>query len=158
MATKKALNRLEILLQAKARAERQARNLAATFDAVIQEIDAVKDDADIAWTDEVLAEETSGAETSFRLLKPPAKAGSLTLYLDGVPTVAYTVNLDTGIITPTGAVPAGKRVTADYTQLGLKSQVVEILESIPSVSVDDFAADIAHYQTAIAWITEHFPA
>jgi hypothetical protein len=62
------------------------------------------------------------------------------------------------VIIPDQPVPAGKRITADYIQLGLRSQAVEILEAIPSISLADINAKIQSYQTAIAWLNQNFPA
>ena len=158
MATKRALEGLQGLVEVGRKAKIKARILSATFGVVIAEMDAITDDADIAWDGEVVCEQTTGQETSFTLLHSPVKAGSLALLMDGVPSTAYSVDVDTGVITPTGAVPAGKCVVANYVQLGLKSQVVEIIEAVPSLSLAGFAADKALYQQAITWLAEHFPA
>jgi hypothetical protein len=158
MATRKALKTLQNLVTANNAAKDAARILAARFGVVIAEMDAITDDADIAWEGEVVCEQTTGQEKTFTLLHAPVKSDSLALFVDGVPTTAYTVDLDTGVATPTGAVPAGKRIVANYVQLGLKSQVVEIIQSVPSLSLAQFASDKVLYQQAASWISEHFPA
>ena len=121
-------------------------------------MDAITDDADLAWEGEVVCEQTTGQEKNFTLLRAPVEVGSLALFVDGVPTAVYTVDLDSGVITPAGAVPAGKRIVANYVQLGLCSQVLEIIQAVPSLSLVGFAIDKALYQQAIAWIDEHFPS
>ena len=158
MATQRVLSRLQALLELDRCAIAQAQVLAATFSTVIQAINAIKDNVDIEWQEEVLAEETTGSETEFHLLHPPMKLDSVVVYVDGSSITAYTIDLDTGIITPTETVPAGKRITASYVQLGLTSQVVEILTAIPAVSLSDIAGKIQDYEVAIAWLMEHFPA
>jgi hypothetical protein len=55
MATQRALNRLQALLELDQRATTQAQNLSRTFSTVIQEIQAIANDLDIHWQDEVLA-------------------------------------------------------------------------------------------------------
>ena len=121
-------------------------------------MNAITDDVDIAWEGEVVCEQTTGQETSFTLLHSPVKAGSLALLVDSVPTAAYTIDLDTGIVTPTGAIPAGKQIVANYVQLGLHSQVTEIFQAAPSLSLAKFMTDKALFQQAITWLAEHFPA
>lgn len=127
------------------------------FGVVIAEMDAITDDVDIPWEGEVVCEQTTGQETSFSLLHAPVKAGSLALFMGGAPTAAYSVDLDTGVITPTSSVPAGKQIVASYVQLGLRSQVIEIIETVPSLSLAEFAADKALYRQAATWLTEQFP-
>jgi hypothetical protein len=158
MATKRALRRLQTLVDTNNAAKAAARILAARFGRVIAEMDAITDDEDIAWEGEVVCEQTTGQEKTFTLLHTPVKTGSLALFVDGVPTTAYTVDLDVGVIMPTGAVPVGKEIVANYVQLGLKSQVVEIIQAVPSLSLAQFVSDKALYQQAMSWITEHFPA
>ena len=157
MATQRALQSLEALVQLNTRVKAKARILAADFASVIAEMDAIVDDADVTWNGEVLAEETTGEEVTFTLLHTPVKASSLAMFVDGMETTAYSVDLDTGLITPSGPVPAGKRITASYLQLGLKSQMTEILATLPSLGLAQFAEDKSLYQTAIGWIKDHFP-
>ena len=157
MATERALRKLQDLVRVTEVAESKARILAALFGAVIAEMDAIVNDADIAWEGEVVCEQTTGHEVNFTLLHAPVKGGSLALFVDGVPTTAYTVDLDLGVITPAGSVPVGKQIVASYTQLGLRSQVIEIIQAVPSLSLAQFAADKALYEQAIGWIGDHFP-
>ena len=157
MATERALRKLQDLVRVTEVAESKARILAALFGAVIAEMDAIVNDADIAWEGEVVCEQTTGHEVNFTLLHAPVKGGSLALFVDGVPTTAYTVDLDLGVITPAGSVPVGKQIVASYTQLGLRSQVIEIIQAVPSLSLAQFAADKALYEQAIGWIDAHFP-
>jgi len=88
-----------------------------------------KDDLDIEWQDEVLAEETTGSETEFRLLHPPVKLDSLVVYVDGAPITSYSIDLDAGIINPTAGIPAGKRITASYVQLKAEFNMLEIIKA-----------------------------
>ena len=157
MATKRALSKLQGLVKVSTAVKIKARILSGAFGAVIAEMDAIIDDIDIAWEGEVVCEQTTGQEKSFTLLHVPVRVGSLALFISGVPTAAYTVDLDSGVITPVGAVPAGKQIVANYVQLGLRSQVLEIIEAVPSLSLAEFASDKALYQQARAWIDEHFP-
>jgi hypothetical protein len=158
MATQRALNRLQTLLELNRRATAQAQGLAATFSVAIQEIQAVKNDLDIEWRDEVLAEETTGDETEFQLLHVPVRPDSLQVYVNGSPvSIEADVDWDAGVIVPTQAVPTGKRIAADYTQLGLKSQIIELLNAIPSVSMEDITDQIQVYSTAITWLNQNFP-
>jgi len=157
MATERALGKLQDLVKVSTAVKAKARILSAGFGVVIAEMDAIIDDADIAWEGEVVCEQTTGQEESFILLHVPVKAGSLALFMDGVPTTAYTVDLDSGVIIPAGAVPAGKQIVANYVQLGLRSQVVEIIQAVPSLSLAEFASDKSLCQQARVWIDEHFP-
>jgi len=158
MATERALRKLQDLVKVNVMSKARARILAGALGVVIAEMDAITDDKDIAWEGEVVCEQTTGQETSFTLLHAPVKAGSLALFVSGVPTAAYAVDLDTGVITPTSPVPAGKQIVANYVELGLLSQVVEIIQAVPSLSLAQFAADKALYEQAIVWIDAHFPA
>ena len=157
MATQKALRALQNLIKVNRASKAKARILSGAFGAVIAEMDAIIDDIDIAWEGEVVCEQTTGQEKSFTLLHVPVKVGSLALFISGVPTAAYAVDLDTGVITPTSPVPAGKQIVANYVELGLLSQVVEIIQAVPSLSLAEFAADKVLYEQAIAWIDAHFP-
>ena len=158
MATERALGKLQGLVRLNEMAKAKARILTAMFGAVIAEMNAITDDEDLAWEGEIVCEQTTGQEKTFTLLHAPVKAGSLALFMDGVPTSAYTVDLDSGVITPAGAVPAGKQVVANYVQLGLCSQILEIIGVVPSLSLTQFAVDRYLYELAIAWINEQFPA
>ena len=158
MATKRALSKLQVLIKVNGASKARARILSGALGVVIAEMDAITDDKDIAWEGEVVCEQTTGQESSFTLLHAPVKGGSLALFMDGAPTTAYMVDLDIGVITPTSPVPAGKQIVANYVELGLLSQVVEIIQAVPSLSLAEFAADKVLYEQAIAWIDAHFPA
>jgi len=54
-------------------------------------------------------------ETEFTLKYHPIISGSLTVYINGTLTTAYTANIVSGIITFTTAPAVGEKITADYT-------------------------------------------
>lgn len=157
MATTRALSHLNVLIDLTERADRQIAALATTLTSVIAQMDAVTGDADQEVV-EVLAEETTGDETEFRLSRTPV--GFLALYLDDkiVAAAGYEADLATGVITSLVAVPAGSTLRAEYVVLGLASQTAELLNRISELDAAWFAARKARYQVAIAWIRETLPA
>ena len=155
MATTRALSHLKALIDLVERADRQIAGLAVTLTSVIEQMDAVTEDADQEVV-EVLVEVTTGAETEFRLSRTPV--GSLALYIDGqvVAAANYEADLATGAITPLVAVPAGAEMRAEYVVLGLASQAAELLARVSEIDAAWFAARKAKYQTAIVWIGDNF--
>ena len=153
MATKRALSHLDALIKLAERADRQITSLAIALTSVIEQMDAITSDADLNVA-EVLVEETTGEETEFRVSRTPVKAGSLTLYFDdqAVGAANYDLDLGTGVMTPAGVVPVGKKARVEYTVLGLASQTVQLLNVIPELDAAWFTARKAQYQTAINWI------
>lgn len=151
MTTKRAMQHLQALVELDDRAGVQLNALASTLRQVIAQMDAILDDADQA-IDEVLAEVTTGLETSFLLARTPVKAGSVDIYLDGVKVLRSNYTVVGDLITPAGPVPAGKRLTAKYTMLGLKAQIAELLAGMDDLTAAQFAAKKARYLVAIQWI------
>jgi ABC-type transport system substrate-binding protein len=58
-----------------------------------------------------------GTTTVFSLANAPVVPHSETIYIDGVPTTAYTINYTIGEITFTTAPANNKRISADYTYI-----------------------------------------
>jgi len=65
---------------------------------------------------------------------------------------AYAVDAAQNAIVPLVAVPAGVLVEARYRVAGLRTQIVELLKIIPTLSPQNFLDRKARYETAIAWI------
>ena len=55
-------------------------------------------------------------EDTFQLLNVPIESGTVTVYLDGVATTDYTLDLESGELVMDSAPAAGVALTADYTQ------------------------------------------
>ena len=151
MATKRAMQHLQALVELDERAEAQLNALASTLRQVIAQMDAILDDADQP-IDEVLIELTTGLETSFTLARGPVKADSVDIYLNTVKVPRANYTIAGNLITPANPVPAGKRLTAKYTVEGLKAQTVEIIEAMDDLTVAQFATKRAKYLLAAQWI------
>ncbi len=153
MTTRRALSHLDALIELTERADRQIAALATTLTSVIEQIDAVTKDADQEVV-EVLIEEAIGKKNVFRLSRMPVKINSLTLYLDDGPVLSgnYELDLATGVITLSIIVPIGREIRAEYTILGLSSQVEELLAVMPDLDITYFAAHRVEYQAVITWI------
>lgn len=151
MTTKRAMRHLQALIELDGRAEAQMVALANTLRQVVVQVDAILDDADQP-VSETLTERTTGAEVQFVLSRTPVKAGSVVLRLDGaaVPGAGYTVGGN--IVSPTGAIPAGKTLRAEYVVLGLKAQTARLLAEMDDLDAAHFVARKARYQRAIAWL------
>ena len=151
MATKRAMQKLQTLVELDERAGMQMAALAGTLQQVVAQMDAILEDADQS-IDEILIEATTGTESEFRLSRDPVKAGSVVLFLDGVKVAKTGYSVAGNVITPTTAVPAGKAVRAQYTMEGLKTQTAMLLASMDDLDAAYFAGRRTKYQQAIAWI------
>lgn len=151
MSTKRAMAHLQGLIELDERAETQLSTLAGTLKQVIAQMDAILEDAD-QLISEVLAEQTSGQEKSFALGHEPVKSGSVKLYLNdkAVSETGYTVA--NNIVTHVAAVPAGKKLRAEYMVFGLKAQIGELLAGMSDFTVAQFAVKKTKYQKVILWI------
>lgn len=78
---------------------------------------------------------TAGGHTYTRLLQKPV-AGTVTVTLDGVPAVGFTVNTATGIVTITPAPESGVAVRASGNFHVPVRLAVDSLEGLQYVSVD----------------------
>lgn len=154
MATKRAMEHLQALVELDERATLQLAALAGTLKQVIVQMDAILDDADLA-VSEILTEQTTGAETQFVLGRTPVKLGSVALKLDGVavPKAGYAVAGN--IVTPKTAVTVNKKLRADYIVLELKAQTVELMAGMDDLSAAGFQARKTRYQQAIQWIEQN---
>lgn len=151
MSIKRAMQHLQALVELDERAEVQLAALAVTLRQVIAQMDAILDDVDQA-IDEVLVEVTTGLETSFLLARTPVKVGSVDIYLDSVKVLRANYTVVGNLITPAGPIPAGKRLTARYTMLGLKAQIAGLLVGMDDLDAGHFVAKKAKYLAAIQWI------
>ena len=151
MATKRAMAHLQSLIELDARAETQLAGLAGTLKQVIEQMDAILEDADQP-VSEVLTETTTGQEASFALKREPVKAGSVTLKLNSTVVAKAGYTVDGNVITPLVAILAGKTLTAQYVVLGMKSQTAEILLGMSDLTAAQFAAKKAKYQMVVQWI------
>ena len=151
--TPRALSHLQSLLDLTERADTQITALARTLRSVNEQIDAMLDDEDVDMR-EVLAESATGEETLFRLSRNPIIADSVVVLIDGqiVSADAYAVDAAQNAIVPLAIVPAGVLIEAKYRVAGLRTQIVELLETMPTLSPQDFLDRKAGYKTAIAWI------
>ena len=151
MSTKRAMEYLQGLIELDQRAGMQMSALGNTLRQVIAQMDAILEDADQP-VSEVLAEQTTGKETSFTLKRELVQVGSVKLYLNTtvVAKAGYTVLGN--IITPVAAIPAGKILRADYIVSGLKTQTAELLAGMDDLKATYFTARRAKYFAAAAWI------
>ena len=153
MSTPRAVERLNELLFSKARVEAEARRLKATMASAIQLADSVLADTNVAITGEVVVNEATAGQTTCRLARPPMKN---IILKKGTATLAVTdTNDETGEIILAAPLSAGDRVTAAYTYIGLKEELLELLATLPRLPIDRigaFGATRTKYVTAAAWI------
>lgn len=153
MVTKRALSHLQSLLDLTERADTQIAALASTLRAVNAQIDAVLDDEDLE-VSETLTEVATGNEERFILSRSPVITGSVELRVNGnlVDAAAYAVDTAANAIVPLVAIPAGAEIVATYRVAGLRSQIVELMATMPELTAQQFLDRKAAYETAIAWI------
>jgi len=151
MATKRAMAHLQSLIELDERAEAQLSALAGTLKQVIAQMDAILEDADQP-VSEILAEQTTGKETSFNLAREPIKAGSVKLFLNNAAVAKTGYTVAGNVISPATNVPAGKTLKAEYVTLGLKTQAAELLAVMSNLTAAQFAMKKAKYQKIIQWI------
>lgn len=154
MATKRAMEHLQALVELDERAGIQLTALAGTLKQVIAQMDAILNDADLA-VSETLAEQTTGKETQFALSRTPVKAGSVNLSLGGTTVAKAGFAVAGNLVTPKVAVPAGKTLRADYVVLGLKTQTADLMTGMDDLDAGRFLARKALYQQAIQWIEQN---
>jgi len=151
MATKRAMAHLQSLIELDERAEAQLSALAGTLKQVIAQMDAILEDADQP-VSEILAEQTTGKETSFNLAREPIKAGSVKLFLNNAAVAKTGYTVAGNVISPATNVPAGKTLKAEYVTLGLKTQAAELLAVMSNLTAAQFSAKKEKYQKVIQWI------
>ena len=151
--TPRALSHLQSLLDLTERADTQITALARTLRSVNEQIDAVLDDEDVGMR-EVLAESATGEETLFRLSRNPIIADSVVVLIDGqiVSADAYAVDAAQNAIVPLVPIPAGAEISVVYRVAGLRTQIAELMATMPTLSAQAFLERRAAYETAIAWI------
>ena len=151
--TPRALSHLQSLLDLTERADTQITALARTLRAVIEQIDAVLDDEDVE-VREVLAGSATGTEERFALACSPVIGESVVVYANGaaVDAAVYTVDAATNAIVPLVPIPAGAEISVVYRVAGLRTQIAELMATMPTLSAQAFLERRAAYETAIAWI------
>ncbi len=158
MATKQALKTLQNLMALQEEADRKIVGLATTLTKANDQIDAVLQDADREVA-ETVTESYSPGE-ALMLAQEPVQDGSVKIYLDGslVSSDLYEVDYATGEITPNQQLNAGVEITANYTVMGLASQVAKLLAVMPGVSAQAILDKKDSYEVAIAWIRDNYGA
>lgn len=151
MSTKRAMECLQGLIELDERAQMQLSALAVTLKQVIGQMDTILEDADRS-VSEILAEQTTGTETSFALRQEPVKVGSVKLYLNTTAVAKAGFTVVGNVTTPVAAIPAGKVLRAEYIVLGLKSQTAELLAGMSDLKTEHFVTQKVKYERAISWI------
>lgn len=144
MATQRAIDARKVLRDLLAQVSGETVRLRDTAQSLIAHANRIRNDVDVAVVDEVLVDSADGGETSARLQH--VADTDLVVSVDGSP-VAVTVDLARRVVT-FSALSLGNVVTATYTGLGLRSEIIE-LYAATGEAIADVVTDIAGAQALI---------
>ena len=122
MATQRAVDARRVLRGLLAQVGGETVRLRDTARSLIAHANLIRNDADVDAVDEVLVDSADGGETSARLQH--VADTDLVVSVNGSPA-AVTVDLDRRAVT-FAALSPGDVVTATYTGLGLRSEIIEL--------------------------------
>ena len=122
MATQRAVDARRVLRDLLAQVGGETVRLRDTAQSLINHANRIRNDQDVAVVDEVLIEAADGGETTARLQH--VADTDLVVSVNGSP-VEVTVDLDRRVVT-FAALSPGDVVTATYTGLGLRSEIIEL--------------------------------
>ena len=156
MATSRAADKLQELRESKCRVEAEARRLVATMTSAIALADSVAADADVVITGEVVVDSAIAGQTTFYIARPPMK--NLVVKKAGQTLTISDADEETGLVTLSAPLAAEDRVTASYKHIGLASELQELLQSLPRMSlagISAFGATRTKYNNASAWLKQN---
>ncbi len=145
MATQRAIDARRVLRNLIAQVEHEVRRTRDTAQSLVNHANRIRNDQDVAVVDEVLVESADGGETSARLQHVAGQ--DLVVKVNGSP-VEVAVDLDRRVVTFEALSP-GDVVTATYTGVGLRSEMIELYQATGE-SIQDVVTAI---QDAEALIT-----
>ena len=145
MATQRAVDARRVLRKLLARVSGETVRLRDTARSLIAHANLVRNDLDVDVVDEVLVDSAAGGETSARLQN--VADTDLVVSVNGSP-VEVTVDLDRRVVT-FAALSPGDVVTATYTGLGLRSEMIE-LYAATGEDIQDVVGDVNDAQALIA--------
>lgn len=145
MATQRAVDARRVLRKLLARVSGETVRLRDTARSLIAHANLIRNDLDVDVVDEVLVDSAAGGETSARLQH--VADTDLVVSVNGSP-VEVTVDLDRRVVT-FAALSPGDVVTATYTGLGLRSEMIE-LYAVTGEDIQDVVGDVNDAQALIA--------
>lgn len=147
MATQRAVDARAVLRNLIAQTEGETRRLRDTAQSLVAHANRIIGDLDVQVTDEVLVESAGGGETTVRVAQPPAGT-DLAVKINGSP-VEVTVDLDRAVVALPGALSEGDVVTATYTHVGLRNEVIELYQ-VTGEAVQSVVAKINEARALVA--------
>jgi len=145
MATQRAVDARTVLRNLLGQVGGETVRLRDTAQSLIAHANRIRNDADAVVVDEVLVDSAWGGETSARLAQPPADT-DLVVSVNGSP-VEVSVGLARAVVT-FAALGEGDVVTATYTYLGLRSEIIA-LYAVTGESIQGVLTNIARAQALI---------
>lgn len=145
MATQRAVDARAKLRRLIAQVEHEVGRTRDTARSLINHANRIRNDQDVDVVDEVLVEAADGGETSARLQE--VADTDLVVSVNGSP-VEIAVDLDRRVVT-FAALSEGDTVTATYTGLGLRSEVIE-LYAATGEDIADVVGEINEAQALMA--------
>ena len=137
MATQRAVDARKVLRDLLAQVSGETVRLRDTAQSLVAHANRIRNDADVDVVDEVLVASADGGETSARLQH--VADTDLVVSVGGSP-VAVTVDLTRRVVTFSALSP-GDVVTATYTGLGLRSEMIE-LYAATGESIQDVVTEV----------------
>jgi len=144
MATQRAVDARRVLRDLLAQVGGETVRLRDTAQSLINHANRIRNDQDVAVVDEVLIEAADGGETTARLQH--VADTDLVVSVNGSP-VEVTVDLDRRVVT-FAALSPGDVVTATYTGLGLRSEIIE-LYAATGENIADVVTEVSNAQALI---------
>ena len=143
MATQRAVDARRVLRKLLARVSGETVRLRDTARSLIAHANLIRNDLDVD-VDEVLVASADGGETTARLQH--VADTDLVVSVNGSPAEA-TVDLDRRVVT-FAALSPGDVVTATYTGLGLRSEMIELYQATGE-DIQDVVGDVSSAQALI---------
>jgi len=154
MATQRAIDARKVLRDLIAQVSGETVRLRDTAQSLISHANRIIDDQDVAVTDEVLVEAASGGETTVRVQQPPADT-DLVVSVNGSP-VEVAVDQARAVATLPAPLSEGDVVTATYTHVGLRNEIIELYQATGE-AIQDVVGDINRVRALIAALGPYLP-
>ena len=145
MATQRAVDARRRLRRLIAQVESEVKRTQDTAQSLVNHANRIRNDQDVAVVDEVLVESADGGETTAWLQE--VADTDLVVSVNGSP-VEVTVDLDRREVT-FAALSPGDAVTATYTGLGLRAEVIE-LYAATGEDIQDVVTELSGAKALIA--------
>ena len=145
MATQRAVDARHVLRNLIAQVEHEVRRTWDTAQSLVNHANRIRNDSDVDVVGEVLIEAADGGETTARL--EHVADIDLVVKVNGLP-VEVAVDLGRRVVT-FSALNSGDVMTATYTALGLRSEMIELY----AATGEDIADVVGEVDNANALIT-----